>query len=254
MSLRREFLKTAVLGSAGSIFSPTISVAEVFSETSLKQEGTGYTFLFQGDSITDGNRTRNSDWNHVMGHGFAYLIASRLWYDHPEKKFQFFNRGVSGNKITDLAARWQSDTFDLKPDLLNILVGVNDTEAAVKGNKENTTDQFESDYRKLLERTKEKLPDVQLVLCIPFLFPVGRVKDKLEVYQKELRPRQEIVRKLAKEFNAIEIDFQSEFDKALKKAAADYWIWDGIHPMPAGHELMARFWINEVHKKIKFVK
>ncbi|MCF2443161.1 SGNH/GDSL hydrolase family protein [Dyadobacter sp. CY345] len=254
MSLRREFLKTAVLGSAASIFSPTISVAEVFSEIDLKKEETGYTFLFQGDSITDGNRTRNSDWNHVMGHGFAYLIASRLWFDHPEKKFQFFNRGVSGNKITDLAQRWQMDTIDLKPDLINILVGVNDTEAAVKGSKENTTDQFESDYRKLLQTTKEKLPNVQLVLCIPFLFPVGRVKDKPEVYEKELRPRQEIVRKLAKEFNAIEIDFQSEFDKALKKAAADYWIWDGIHPMPAGHELMARFWLNEVQKKIKFVK
>ena len=255
MSLRREFLKTAVLGSTATILSPAILSAEAFTETDLfEKEKTGYTFLFQGDSITDGNRTRNTDWNHVMGHGFAYLISSRLWFDHPENKFQFFNRGVSGNKITDLAARWQTDAIDLKPDLINILVGVNDTEAAVKGNRENTPLQFESDYRKLLELTKKELPDVRIVLGIPFLFPVGRVKDKLEIYQNELKPRQEIIRKLAKEFSAIEVDFQTEFNKALKKATADYWIWDGIHPMPAGHELMARFWIKEVDNKLKFVK
>ena len=255
MPLRREFLRQAVVGGAATILSPAFSSAEVSSETDLlDNEKKGYTFLFQGDSITDGNRTRNTDWNHVMGHGFAYLISSRLWFDHPEKELHFFNRGVSGNKITDLAARWQTDTLDLKPNLINILVGVNDTEAAVKGNKENTPLSFETDYRSVLEKTKIALPDVQLVLCIPFLFPVGRVKDKWEVYQNELKPRQEIVRKLANEFNAIEIDFQSEFDKALKKAPADYWIWDGIHPMPAGHELMARFWIREVHKKMKFVK
>jgi len=255
MSLRREFLKTAVWSSAATLLTPVISSAQVSSESNpSKKEKTGYTVLFQGDSITDGNRTRNTDWNHVMGHGFAYLISSRLWFDNPEKKFQFFNRGISGNKITDLAARWQTDAIDLKPDLINILVGVNDTEAAVKGNKENTPQQFESSYHALLERTIKELPDVQIVLGIPFLFPVGRVKDKLEIYQNELRPRQEIVRKLVKEFNAIEIDFQSEFDQALKKAPADYWIWDGIHPMPAGHELMARFWIKEVHRKIKFIK
>ena len=255
MSLRREFLKKVVFGSAATLLSPVISSATVSSGPNpSEKEKNGYTFLFQGDSITDGNRTRNTDWNHVMGHGFAYLISSRLWFDNPEKKFQFFNRGISGNKITDLAARWLTDAIDLRPDLINILVGVNDTEAAVKGHKENTPQQFESDYRALLERTIKELPDVQIVLGIPFLLPVGRVKDKLEIYQNELRPRQEIVRKLAKEFNAIEIDFQSEFDQALKKAPADYWIWDGIHPMPAGHELMARFWIKEVRRKIKFIK
>lgn len=255
MSLRREFLRTAFLGSAAAIVSPTISSAEFSQRQKFpEKEETGYTILFQGDSITDGNRTRNTDWNHVMGHGFAYLIASRLWFDNPERKFQFFNRGVSGNKITDLAARWQADTIDLKPDLINILAGINDTEAAVKGNKEQTLKQFESDYRTLLERTKKELPEIQIVLGIPFILPVGRVKDKLEIYQNELKPRQEIVRKLAKEFSAIEIDFQAEFDHALTKAPADYWIWDGIHPMPAGHELMARFWIKEVHRNIKFIK
>jgi hypothetical protein len=66
------------------------------------KDANGYTFLFQGDSITDGNRTRNKDWNHVMGHGYQYIIASKLWYDLPKKGFHFFNRGISGNKVTDL--------------------------------------------------------------------------------------------------------------------------------------------------------
>jgi len=246
---RRDFLKTTALTSAATFFIPGAAEASSLTVNPKK----GYTFLFQGDSITDGNRTRDNDWNHVMGHGFAYLIASRLWFDQPEKEFHFFNRGISGNKITDLSARWQTDTLDLKPDLINILVGINDTEAAVKGEKENTPQQFGTDYRSVLEKTKRELPDVQLVFCVPFVLPVGRVKDKWEIYQNELKPRQEIVRRLAEEFDGICIDFQKSFDDALKKAPADYWIWDGIHPMPAGHELMARQWIKEVSKKLKFV-
>jgi lysophospholipase L1-like esterase len=246
---RRDFLKTSALTSAATLLIP--GAAEAYSLIDNPKKG--YTFLFQGDSITDGNRTRNNDWNHVMGHGFAYLIASRLWFDQPEKEFHFFNRGISGNKITDLSARWQTDTLDLKPDLINILVGINDTEAAVQGNKENTPQQFETDYRSVLEKTRKELPEVQLVFGVPFVLPVGRVKDKWEIYQNELKPRQEIIKRLAKDFDGICIDFQKSFDDALKKAPADYWIWDGIHPMPAGHELMARQWMKEVHKKLKFV-
>ena len=246
---RRDFLKATVLTSAATLVIPEVAEAS----SAMVNPTKGYTFLFQGDSITDGNRTRNNDWNHVMGHGFAYLIASRLWFDQPEKEFHFFNRGISGNKITDLSARWETDTLNLKPDLINLLVGINDTEAAVKGEKENTPQQFETDYRSVLEKTRKELPDVQLVFCVPFVLPVGRVKDKWEIYQNELKPRQEIVRRLAEEFDGICIDFQKSFDDALKKAPADYWIWDGIHPMPAGHELMARQWIKEVSKKLKFV-
>ena len=120
-----------------------------------------YTFLFQGDSITDGNRSRNHDWNHVMGHGFAYLIASRLWYDFPKKGFHFFNRGISGNKVADLAARWQTDTIDIRPDLLSILVGINDVDAFMGGDKNFTAEKFAEEYRQLLQQTKQQLPNTQ---------------------------------------------------------------------------------------------
>src|SRR3954463_13017162 len=133
---RREFIKNSMVLGAMSAVAPQLLRAASSRENLSNKEGEGYTFLFQGDSITDGNRTRNNDWNHVMGHGYQYIIASKLWYDFPKKGFHFFNRGVSGNKVTDLTARWQKDTLDLKPDLLSILIGINDTSAFIGGDKD----------------------------------------------------------------------------------------------------------------------
>ena len=105
-----------------------------------------------------------------------------------------------------------------------------------------------------MKQTKAVLPDIALVICEPFILPVGKVKDKWDVYSIEIQRRQEVVLKLSKEFNAIFIPFQTHFNAILKKAPADYWMWDGIHPMPAGHELMAREWIKTVGKKVRFIK
>ena len=252
LNQRRNFLKNAIALGAAATFTPALLHAmPANAETT---EGDGYTFLFQGDSITDGNRSRNNDWNHVMGHGYQYIIASKLWYEFPKKGLHFFNRGVSGNKVTDLAARWQQDTLDLKPDVLSILIGINDTSAFIDGNKDFTAEQYESGYRTLLQQTKQELPNVQFVLCEPFILPVGKVKDRWDDYSVEIKKRQEVVMKLSGEFNAMYIPFQDAFNKALSKAPADYWIWDGIHPMPAGHELMAIEWMRQVSKKIKFIK
>ena len=247
---RRLFLKQTLALSVGAAALPFASGATVNNNN----DGEGYTFLFQGDSITDGNRSRNNDWNHVMGHGYAYLIASRLWYDLPHKKFNFYNRGISGNKVTDLAERWQQDTLDIKPDVLSILIGVNDLDAFINGNELHSKEKYEERYHSLLQQTKTTLPNVRLVLCEPFILPVGKVKDKWDEYSAEIKPRQEIVKQLAQQFNAIFIPCQQAFNDALKKAPADYWIWDGIHPMPAGHELIAREWIKEVSKKLAFIK
>ena len=250
---RREFLRKALVFSAATAINPRLLSAAPQEEKHTKG-GDGFTFLFQGDSITDGNRTRNNDWNHVMGHGYQYIIASRLWYDFPKKGFHFFNRGISGNKVTDLTARWQKDTLELNPNVLSILVGINDTAAFIDGKKDFSVEQYENGYRSLLQQTKQQLPNVEFVLCEPFILPVGKVKDKWEDYSKEVKKRQVVVRRLSEEHNAIFVSFQSAFDKALSAAPADYWIWDGIHPMPAGHELMAREWIRRVSKKLKFIK
>lgn len=244
---RRKFLQNATVASLLSSWLPTKLQAAPHQN---KEEKKGFTVLFQGDSITDGNRTRNNDWNHVMGHGYAYIAASRLWCDFPERNLHFFNRGISGNKIPDLAARWQNDTLDLQPDVLSILIGINDISALINGNKEFTAENYESGYRDLLVKTKQGLPNVQLVLCDPFILPLGNVLKNLPQYNNEVKKRSQSVKKLAEEFAAIHVQFQPVFDKALEKAPAEYWIWDGIHPMPAGHELMAREWLDKVGKKV----
>jgi lysophospholipase L1-like esterase len=251
---RRRFLKnTAMLGALSTI-APQLLKAEAFNKEDVSPNGGNMTFLFQGDSITDGNRTRNSDWNHVMGHGYQYIIASKLWYDFPRKNFHFFNRAISGNKVTDLANRWQKDTLNIKPDVLSILIGINDTSSFIGGNKDFSSEQYETKYRELLQQTRQQLPGTKLVLCEPFILPVGKVKEHWEQYSTEVKKRQAIVKKLSEETGAIFVAFQAAFDKVLSKAPAEYWIWDGIHPMPAGHELMAREWLKQVSKKLRVIK
>lgn len=250
---RRAFLRNSLLFGTTAAVAPRLLNATNAVKRTATKDGDGFTFLFQGDSITDGNRTRNNDWNHVMGHGYQYIIASKLWYDFPQKGFQFFNRGISGNKITDLQARWQADTLDIKPDVLSILIGINDVSAFLNGNSLFGATEYESGYRALLQQTKAQLPDMQLILCEPFILAVGKVKEKGNGYSTEIEKRQNVVKRLSEEFKAVFVPFQSAFNKALKKAPADYWIWDGIHPMPAGHELMAREWLHHVSKKLKFI-
>jgi lysophospholipase L1-like esterase len=253
ISKRRDFLKKTIALSVATALAPQLLQA-MPSKRNETKDGDGFTFLFQGDSITDGNRSRNNDWNHVMGHGYQFIISSKLWYDFPQKGFHFFNRGISGNKITDLTARWQTDTIELKPNVLSILIGINDISAYINGNKNFSAEQYENDYRLLLQQTKKQLPGIQFILCEPFVLPVGKVKDRWEEYSSEIKKRQIVVQQLSREFNAVFIPFQSAFNKALTRASADYWIWDGVHPMPAGHELMAREWLHHVSKKMKFIK
>lgn len=165
----------------------------------------------------------------------------------------FINRGVSGNKVADLADRWQTDTLDLKPDVLSILIGINDVLAIVKNRSTPTIDGFRSTYRQLLERTRIALPDTLIVLCEPFMLPLGWTLEKPEIWKTELEPRRQIVRELAGQFNALFVNLQQPFIEACRKAPAKYWIWDGVHPMPAGHELIARQWLSVVKNSLQFL-
>ena len=250
-STRRAFIRnTCLTGMATGLQMPLIAAAAQKTTEIPK----GLVFLFQGDSITDGNRGRNTDPNHIMGHGYAFAIASRVGADFPEARFVFYNRGISGNKIPDLEKRWQTDTLDLKPDVLSMLVGINDTAAEVnKANDAKTVRQFEEGYRKLLQQCRDQKPDVLFVLGLPFVYPVGSRKDQWQEWKNGTGQRAQVVRKLAAEFNAVLIDYPALFDKAIQKAPAEYWIWDGVHPTVFGHELMAREWIKQVGKKIKFL-
>lgn len=252
-SNRRTFLKSSAL--AGLV--PTFGYEPVLTDRLMadSDKDTGLVFLFQGDSITDGNRGRSTDPNHIMGHGYAFSIASRIGADFPNRDFIFYNRGISGNKLTDLQKRWTADTLDIKPDVLSILIGINDTAATIdKPNEATTPAQFETIFRSLLEESRRMNPDILLVLGIPFVYPVGKRKENWEQWRDDTAARQVVIRKLAVEFNAVLIDYPAVLDKAISRKNAEYWVWDGIHPTVFAHELMAREWIMQVSHRLKFLR
>lgn len=203
--------------------------------------------LFQGDSITDGGRGRNGDPNHILGHSYAFLIAARYGASYPERNLVFFNRGVSGNKVPQLAERWHKDTIDLKPTVVSILIGVNDIWHPLNDGKEVSAEEFETGYDKLLADTVAALPNVKLVLGEPFILPGKATTEKWDVWQGHLKKFQAIVEKLGAKYHAPVIHYQKMFDDAAKKASAEYWIWDGVHPTYAGNQLMADEWVRTVN-------
>jgi lysophospholipase L1-like esterase len=197
---------------------------------------TGTRVLFQGDSITDGNRGRSADPNHILGHGYVFVIAARHGAAFPERNLTFLNRGISGNTVGDLAKRWTPDTMELRPDLLSILIGINDS---ARG---EALESYEQDYDRLLATVREANPNIRLVLCTPFILPVGKQKEGFEKRLTNVRQREEIVTRLASKHGAALVRFQPVFEAACARAAAEYWMWDGIHPTYSGHQLMADEW------------
>jgi len=149
---RRNFITKAAIT---CIAATGLTGMESFAADSVEQKRKTdhLNFLFQGDSITDGNRGRSKDPNHIMGHGYAFSIASRVGAAFPEKANQFYNRGISGNTVIDLAKRWQTDTLNLKPDVLSILIGINDTDSVIRQQNIVQAGKYEEGNRSLLKKT-----------------------------------------------------------------------------------------------------
>lgn len=202
--------------------------------------------LFQGDSITDGNRGRDTDPNHILGHGYAFWIAAERGMALAAKRPEFVNRGISGNRVRDLEARWTEDAIKLQPDTLSILVGVNDILMSI--NEPGGFDPlgYEEGYRRLLKRTVSELPTVRLVLCEPFILPGGHTDYDWRTWREAADACSAAVRRLADEFGAVFVPLQDAFEAACEIAPASYWIWDGIHPTTAGHGLLAKRWLEIV--------
>jgi lysophospholipase L1-like esterase len=200
----------------------------------------GARILFQGDSITDGNRGRSADPNHILGHGYAFIVAAKFGAAFPEAKLEFFNRGVSGNTVLDLEKRWQKDTLDLKPDVLSILIGVNDNGRGVP------LEQFERVYDRLIADTKAANPKLKLVLCEPFIVNHLATTPQSGSPNAGIVKRQEIVAKLAAKHGAALVHFQAALDEATKRAPAAHWIWDSVHPTYSGHQILADEWERAV--------
>ncbi len=196
------------------------------------------TILFQGDSITDCGRTAGV--NGGMGCGYPALIQARLTCDHPELAGSFINRGISGNRIVDLYARWRVDGLNLEPDVLSVLIGVNDTWHEDNGNGVDVP-RYERFYRELLEWTVRTRPGIRILLLEPFICAHN---DKLETMLKDVRRRAEVVRTLAEAFDAVFVPLQQIFDAAASEAPFPHWAADGVHPTPAGHQRIADAWLS----------
>ncbi len=202
----------------------------------------GARVLFQGDSITDMGRGRTEDPNHILGHSYVFIIAAGQGAAFPVQGVTFINRGVSGNTLADLAVRWQADAIALKPDVLSILIGINDVGHSLKRNQPVSIDDYERTYDRLLGDTIAALPKVRLVLCEPFLAPGKSTSARFGEWQAAINAMDGVVGRLAAKYHAPVVHFSRVFDEAFKRAPVDHWIWDGVHPTYSGHQLMADEW------------
>lgn len=244
---RRTFFKNAGMGTA------TLAGLPLLASGCEPQEKNGFSHyfskddvvLFQGDSITDAGRDKKNEWaNHggSIGTGYAFIAAAKLLSALPEKNLRIYNRGISGNKVFQLDERWNKDCLDLKPNVLSILIGVNDYWHFRNGHYDGTPKVYEEDFRKLLNRTVAAYPEIKLVICEPFILQDTSAVD--EGWIEPFRAYQEIAAKIGQEFNATWVPFQTAFTKAVNLAPATHWTGDGVHPSIAGAQLMADTWLN----------
>jgi lysophospholipase L1-like esterase len=202
--------------------------------------------LFQGDSITDCGRApgaKEANEPAGLGRGYVLLAAARLLADRPKDDLKIYNRGVSGDKVFQLARRWHADCLELEPDLLSILVGVNDLGHKFVEPYDRTVEDYERDYHHLLDRTRRELPRVKLVICEPFVLRCGFVDGR---WFPEFDEYRAAAKRQAEAFGAKFVPFQKVFDRAAEKAPPSWWAPDGIHPTLAGHYLMAQAWLKAV--------
>jgi acyl-CoA thioesterase-1 len=189
------------------------------------------TIVFAGDSVTDcGRRTDPAG----LGDGYVKNLYDAFGADRP----RIVNAGISGHRAVDLAARWQTDVLAFEPDLVSILIGINDTWRRYDEDDPTSTEDFEASYRELLEPVTAKL-----VLVEPFLLAV---KEEQHAWREDLDPKIEVVRRLAAEYDALLVPADVEFNRQALTVGATTLADDGVHPTAAGHQLLAELWHRTV--------
>ncbi|MBQ7364404.1 MAG: SGNH/GDSL hydrolase family protein [Clostridia bacterium] len=201
--------------------------------------------LFQGDSITDAGRDRSNI--HNLGAGYPYYAAEAIKAKYPDIEFEFINQGIGGDRAESLLARWESEAIAHDPDIISILIGVNDT-----WHHSNPNDNwmkhsyFEHCYRSILTALKEKT-HAKIILIEQFLL---YTPDKA-YFREDLAPKIEITRKLAREFADAYIPMDGLFAMASVGKEPTYWAQDGVHPTEAGAKLMADYYLNAISPLIE---
>lgn len=203
--------------------------------------------LFLGDSITDVGRNREDPAS--LGAGYPLLVGARLGAETPGA-FSFRNTGIGGDRSVDIYARIKKDCWNLKPDVISLLAGINDVWHELGDGNGVGEERFYRIYRMLAADTVERLPGVKLLLMEPFVLPGRGTEDGWEVFVREMPLRAKAVRQVAEEFGAAFLPLQGMFDEACKREKPSYWLMDGVHPTPAGHQLIADAWIEMFRREI----
>ena len=197
------------------------------------------TILFMGDSITDCGRGREN--LEELGKGYANMTAARINVDMPELNFRFLNLGISGNRVKDLKARWQEDCIAHKPDILSIMIGINDVWRKYDNDDPTTAEVFLADYREILEAVKTNLGS-QIIIIEPFVLPVPEDRKN---WREDIDPKIKGIRELALEFADAYVPMDGIFAAAACRREPAFWASDGVHPTQAGHMLIADSWIEQ---------
>jgi lysophospholipase L1-like esterase len=204
--------------------------------------------LFYGDSITDAVRAKDKITfpNSALGFGYVMQIAGRL-YEKSPVDYDIVNTGISGNRIVDLYARAKIDCWNHQPDLISILIGINDIWHEVERQNGVEPERFERIYRMLIEDTQERLPNTKLLLCEPFVLKGAATEAAWEQFS-ECTVYAKIVEKLAKEYGLYFLPLQAAFDAAAAKYGNEKFLFDGVHPSVQGATLIACEWMKLFEK------
>ena len=198
--------------------------------------------LFQGDSITDCGRSREHDKN--MGIGYPTMVCGELGYREPGAH-TFHNRGISGNRIVDIYARMKADIVNIKPDLMSLLIGVNDVWHEFHENPNGVdADKFYKVYCLLIEELQQALPDMKIMILEPFVLHGTATDLHWEGFDVETRKRAAMAKKVAERYNLTWVPLQQGFEALLEQAPADFWLRDGVHPAAPGHAYIKEQWLK----------
>lgn len=206
--------------------------------------------LFFGDSITDMGRNRECEIGNCWSYGIGYpsVVASKLSEKDP-LFYQVINRGISGNRIVDLYARIKCDVWNLQPDVLSILIGINDIWHELSNKNGVDIVRFEKFYRMIIEETKQVLPNTKIMILEPFVLKGVATEAKFEQFN-EIRTYAKVIKKIAEDYNLPFVPLQDKFDEMSNKFNEAIYLYDGVHPNVAGATLIANEWLKVFEEKV----
>ena len=192
------------------------------------------TILFQGDSVTDAGRRTDSI---CLGSGYVKFVVNILKAKYPDYELKFVNRGISGNRSISLVERWQADCIDLKPDIVTILIGVNDTWRNFDRDLYTSPEEYYANMEKLVSDTQSA--GAQVILLEPFIMRTGHPAKNWYAWSSDIDAKIVRLREIARKYNTGYIPLMSLFAMETLTADPEKYTADGVHPNTEGHRYIA---------------